>query len=193
MVIKATITGTMPLLMNNPQVVDPFNEFKREMSLITNKKKKTDDDLLLLRKLEIDSKIYWKKELGICVPASWVIASVAAVAFKRSKVSKAVIRSCLTADTDYFKLNYDGMNKVKRPDDVGLNKEFIQIMILKQKDVKICKAVPIFHGWSFTANLKLDEGVINKKELEELLGYSAEYVGFGDFRPTFGKAEATFK
>ena len=191
--IKLTITGTLPLLMNNPQVVDPFNKFKKEMVLITNKKKKTDDDLLHLRKLEIASKIYWEEGKGVCVPASWLIASVAAVAFKRSKISKATIRSCLTASEDYFKLSYSGSEKVKKADDIVLNEEFTKIMILKQKDVKICKAVPCFHNWSFNAVLTLDEDTINRKELQDLLDYSSKYVGFGDFRPTFGKAEATFK
>ena len=190
--IKLTITGTMSLLMNNPQVVDPFNKFKKEMVLITNKKKKTEDDLLHLRKLEIASKIYWEEGKGVCVPASWLIASVAAVAFKRSKISKATIRSCLTATEDYFKLSYAGMGKVKKADDIVLNEEFTKIMILKQKDVKICKAVPCFHNWSFNATLTLDEETINRKELQDLLEYSSKYVGFGDFRPTFGKAEATF-
>lgn len=44
--IKFRITGTMPLMLNNPQTVNPFNEFTKKLKPLTSKRTKTDDDML---------------------------------------------------------------------------------------------------------------------------------------------------
>ncbi|NBX51832.1 hypothetical protein EBT25_18300, partial [bacterium] len=42
---RLKVAGVMPLLMNNPQTVDRFNDFAKRMSVISAKKnKRTDED-----------------------------------------------------------------------------------------------------------------------------------------------------
>ena len=45
MKIIIELTGTSPLLMHNPRMVDPEFELNREIKAITSKRKKTDEDL----------------------------------------------------------------------------------------------------------------------------------------------------
>ena len=51
--ITLTLTGTSPLLMHNPQMVDPEFELNRAITAITNKRKKTDDDRREIARLGI--------------------------------------------------------------------------------------------------------------------------------------------
>ena len=60
---QINITGLNYLLQNNPQTVDRFNSFAKKIAAINAKKtKRTDDDYIQLRKLEVESKMYFDDE-----------------------------------------------------------------------------------------------------------------------------------
>jgi len=180
------------LLLNNPQQVDPFNKYAKLSKEITGKRKKTDEDMLNLREIEMRSKIYWSDDVGVFVPGSWITAAVAGLSFSKAKIPKKEIRGAVFAERQKLKLNYRGMNGVKEPLDIVKNPEFCKVMNLKQGQVRICKAVPQFHDWSFECELSFDNEIIDKSTLKNLIELAAKYGGFGDFRPTFGRAEVEF-
>lgn len=185
------ITGTQPLLMANPQTVDTFNIYAKEMKKITDKKtRKTDEDRLRYRDLEVRSKIYWDDDLGIYVPGTWVSSAIAGCSFKKAKISKADIRASVFVSDSKIKLSYSDENKVKSPQDIVHNEWFRLIMNLRQGQVRVAKAVPIFHNWSFKTSVEFDDSFIDPETLKELLLHASKYGGFGDFRPTFGRAAA---
>jgi hypothetical protein len=185
-------TGIDQLLQNNPQTVDPFNKFSKEKKLITDKKKKTDDDLIALRKIDIRSKIFFDDKIGIYIPASWVLASIQGVSWAKAKIKKDNIRASVFATEQKIKLTYQGMDKVKTALDIVGNEQFHHIAILPQGQVRVTKATPIFSDWGFTATLDFDNTIINAQELKGLIEYGAAFGGFGDFRPTFGRATVEF-
>ena len=187
--MKATFSGINPLLQNNPQTVDRFNPYTRAMKRINDKKtRRTDDDYLELKNIEVRSKIYWEDGMGIYVPSAWVSAAIAANSFKRVKISKADVRGGVFTAQDKLPLKYRGMSKVKTPDDIVGNDEFRLDMTLKQGQVRVVKSVPIFHEWSFECGLEYDDSVIDANSMENVISHVAKYGGFGDFRPTFGRA-----
>ena len=187
----ATINGTTPLLMNNPQTVDRFNKYARRMAEINAKKtRRTDDDYLELQDLEVRSKIYWDDELGIYVPDRWVMAGMAKVSNKVAKVPKADIRASVFTTADKYKLTYDGMKKIKTPKDIVGMDQFRHKMLLPQGQVRIAKAMPIFQDWSFSFELEFETTVIDPDSLRRIIEHMARYGGFGDFRPSFGRATA---
>lgn len=187
--LTAKFTGINPLLQNNPQTVDRFNPYTRKMKAINDKKtRRTDDDFLELKNLEVRSKIYWDDEIGIYVPSTWVSAAIAGSSFKRVKISKADVRSGVFTTEDKLKLEYKGMGKIKTPDDIVGNSDFRLDMALKQGQVRVMKSVPIFHDWTFECGLEYDDSVIDAGSMDNILNFVAKYGGFGDFRPTFGRA-----
>ena len=190
--LTVTFTGVSPLLQNNPQTVDRFNKYSRAMAVINAKKtKRTDDDYLELRNIEIRSKIYWDDTIkGIYVPSAWVSAAIAKNSFKVCKVSKDGVRGSVFTTTEKLPLIYRDMAKVKGPEDIVRNEAFRLMMTLKQGPVRVCKAVPIFHEWSFVCGLEFDDKEIDPSGLDRTLQHAAKYGGFGDFRPTFGRATA---
>ena len=187
--MKAAFTGINPLLQNNPQTVDRFNPYTKAMKRINDKKtRRTDDDYMELKNIEVRAKIYWDDEIGIYVPANWVSSAIAANSFKRVKVSKADVRAGVFTTSDKLPLAYRYSNKVKTPEDIVKNPDFRLDMTLKQGQVRIVKSVPIFHEWSFTCGLEFDDSVIDTDSMKNIITHVARYGGFGDFRPTFGRA-----
>ena len=190
--LKARITGIEPLLVNNPQQVDPFNKFAKASKSITSKRKKTDEDLLAIRDIEIESKLYFNDEMGLWVPATWIIASIASLSWTKSKIKKAEIRSCVFVNQSKIKVFYKGIEKVKTITDIVKNPEFHTLLNLKQGQVRIAKSAPIFHDWHFDFEIMFDDSVINGSDIKNLLEIGAKFGGFGDFRPTFGRAKIAF-
>lgn len=186
-------TGIDALLQNNPQMSDPLNKYSKEMKSISGKRKKTDDDILTMRQIELRAKIYWDDVFGgIYIPSTWVAASIQGVSWSKAKIKKADIRASVFASEPKIKLFYEGMEKVKAPLDIVKQEEFHNVVSLKQGQVRVVKATPIFNNWHFTATLDFDDSIINERELKELIEYGAAFGGFGDFRPTYGRATVEF-
>lgn len=191
--LTVQIKGIEPLLINNPQAVDPFNKYSRAAKEITSKRKKTDEDLLKLREIEIESKLYFDDKVGVWIPATWITAAIASQSWAKAKIKKADIRSCVFVNESKIKLNYAGMDKVKTKTDVVKNEMFHTVLNLKQGQVRVCKAAPIFNDWSVEFEILFDDTIINASDLKNLIEIAAKFGGFGDFRPTYGRALATFK
>ena len=188
---RIVVTGISPLLQNNPQTVDPFNHYAKAKKAITNKRTaKTDDDLLELGNLETESKLYFDDEIGVYVPATWITEAIICTGFSVAKIGRAKMRGGLFATEPKIKLKYRGMNKVKTITDVVMNSEFRHRMLLKQGQVRVPKDAPIFHDWSFETAVEFDDTVVDMGSLRRIVERSAKYGGFGDFRPTFGRANA---
>lgn len=187
---RITITGINPLLQNNPQTVDPFNRFAKAKKAITNKRTKTEDDLIELGNIETESKIFFDDELGVYIPATWVTESIITTAFSVAKIGRNKMRGGLFATESKIKLNYKNMAKVKTIKDIVMNPEFRHRMLLKQGQVRVPKDAPIFHEWSFSTVIEFDDAVIDFSSIKKIIEHSSRYGGFGDFRPTFGRAIA---
>jgi hypothetical protein len=185
-----TVSGFSPLLLNNPQTVDRFNTYARQMKSINDKKtRRTDDDYLELRKLELSSKIYFDKEVGVYAPSTWLSESIACSAFSTVKVGRDKIRGALFVVGEKMKLKYEGQDKVKAMSDIVLNTFFHKSMALPQGQVRVVKVFPIFHDWSFSSRVEFDDAIIDLGMLKRVCESAGKYVGFGDMRPTFGRAK----
>jgi len=186
--IRFKVIGIEPLLLNNPRSVDPFDEYSKLKKVITSKRSKTDDDLLELRRLEVESKIYFDDKIGIYIPGRWLLAALAKNAFAQVKISKDKVRGSVFITESKIPLKYAGQKKVKKLTDITNNNDFIITMILPQKNVRLAKCAPVFNEWSFETALEFDNSIIDERDLIKVLQYSSTYGGFGDFRPTYGRA-----
>lgn len=194
LVQTATFTGVAPLLQANPQGVSRWFPLTQRIKVINAKKtRRTDADFEELADLEVASRVYFDEKLGVYVPTRWVSEAVARKAFAVAKISRERTRGALFMAEDKVPLNYRGKAGVKKLEDVIKNPAFRHSMILPQGQVRIEKNSPIFHDWSFTATMEFDDKVFDRADLQRILEDTAHYVGFGDFRPTFGRASVEFK
>jgi hypothetical protein len=185
------ITGLNYLLQNNPQTVDPFNKFSKLMKTITKKRTgKTEDDLIELGNIETESKLYFDEKMGVYVPTRWLTEAICTGAFAVIKTGKDKMRGGIFAVDEKAKLIYKEMNKVKTITDVVMNPTFRHRALLPQGQVRIPKDFPIFKDWSFETAIEFDDTVVDFNGLKQVVERTAKYVGFGDFRPTFGRATA---
>lgn len=185
------ITGMDYLLQNNPQTVDPFNAYTKAKKKITAKgTRKTEDDLLELGNIETESKLYFDPELGVYIPTRWLTEAICTAAFTTVKIGKGKMRGGVFSTSSKAKLVYDGMKVVKTIADVVLNPRFRHRAMLPQGQVRVAKDFPIFKNWSFETDIEFDDSVIDFDGLKRIVERTSKYVGFGDFRPTFGRATA---
>jgi hypothetical protein len=191
--INVTYKGLTPLLQANPQTVSRNNHFARAMKVINAKKtRRTDSDYAELADLEVEAGVYFDKTVGVYVPSSWVLESIAARSFAVAKIGRERIRGAVFMVADKLPLTYRGKQKVKDITDIVKNGEFRHSMILPQGQVRVEKTKPIFHDWSFSAEIEFDDTVLDTADMKRIIDQAARYVGFGDFRPTFGRATCTF-
>lgn len=189
--LRIKVNGIKPLLLNNPQTVDPFNKYSKAMKSITAKRTgKTEDDLLELGNIEVESKLYFDDELGVYVPSRWLTEAICTAAFGTVKIGRDKMRGGIFSTEDKVQLTYKGSNKVKTKADIVKNSDFRIRMGLPQGKVRICKDFPIFHGWSFETSVEYDDSIIDEASLRRVVEHTSKYVGYGDFRPTFGRALA---
>jgi hypothetical protein len=189
---SVNIAGVSPLLLNNPQTVDRFNKFSKKIAAITAKRtSRTDEDHLELRRLEVESKLYFDDALGVYVPSTWLLEAIVKNSFKVAKVGMSRARGGVFMTASKCKLNFAGMEKVKTVDDIVLNDEFHRIMNIPQGQVRLIKACPSFVDWSFTAVIEFDDSIIDARAITRTVEHASRYNGFGDFRPTFGRATGT--
>ena len=185
------ITGISPLLQNNPCTVDPFNKFSKLKKSITNKRgAKTEDDLLELGNIETESKLYFDQEIGVYVPSTWVTEAIICTGFQVAKIGRAKMRGGIFATEPKIPLQYRDKAKVKDVADIIKNPAFRHRMLLPQGQVRVPKDAPIFHDWSFSTAIEFDDTVVDLATLKRIAERASTYGGFGDFRPTFGRATA---
>mgnify|MGYP001768766530 CR=1 FL=1 len=191
--LTATFTGVTPLLQANPQGVSRACPYSVRMKQINAKKtKRTDSDFAELADLEVLSRVFWDDKIGVYVPTRWVAEAIATKAFAVAKISKAATRGALFMVAAKVPLNYKNKGRVKAIADVTKDGFFRHAMILKQGQVRIEKNSPIFHDWSFACAMEFDDKVFDRADLQRIIAETSHYVGFGDFRPTFGRASVEF-
>ena len=116
--------------------------------------------------------------------------AVATAAFKVAKISRADIRGAMFTTVDKMALSFKNSDKVKAVTDIVGNPVFRQMLTLPQGQVRVVKAFPIFHGWTFATDIEFDDKIIDPDSLTRIVEHTAKYGGFGDFRPKFGRATA---
>ncbi len=189
--IRVKFNGFAPMLQNNPRGINPMDRLGK-LDAAANKKfkaSKTDENFIAQCQTGVALRIFWDDELGIYIPTRWILASLAKHSYKKTKVSKDNIRAAVFTINDKAKLTYDGMNYVKEVTDITHNNRFQTLIFQKIGQVKVPKAMPIFHKWSFEAELEFDNEIIDREQLIDVLTYGAKYNGFGDFRPSYGRCE----
>jgi hypothetical protein len=181
------------LLHSNPQGVSrSFPLTRRAKQINAKKTKRTDADYAELADLEVLSRVYFDPEIGVYAPTRWVAEAVARKAFAVAKISKATVRGALFMREDKVPMDYRGKKGVTVIEDIVKNPAFRHAMILPQGQIRIEKNSPIFHDWSFSVTMDFDDKVFDRADLQRIIEETAQYVGFGDFRPTFGRASVEF-
>lgn len=177
MKITLNITGTSPLLMHNPQMVDPDFQLNREIKVLTSKRKKTDDDLRQIEKLEWYGGLY--VESGIIVQPTSKPRKCLINAGKISKQGKSVERA-LSFGALNVPLIYSGPKKI---DDVFADKAFHSRLSVGIQGKRVMRVRPQFFPWALSIDgLFIEDAGLNFDEFSRICELAGLAEGIGDNR-----------
>lgn len=182
--MKILLQGVAPLLMNNPQTINPDNEFTKLIKPIARKKtKKTEEDEKTLRKLEFMARLYWDDSAGPVLPTYNFIQCLREAA-RITKQGKNIERG-VRLKQQFSKLEYEG----PRTREELFDKGYYDIRNVRNSGSggSIMRIRPCFKDWKATFQINYLDSIISKNEIIEIAKLSGQIAGLGDFRQQFGK------
>lgn len=179
--IKFKVTGTTALMLNNPQTVNPFNEYSKMLKPLTSKRTKTEDDLMEISRIKFLSSLYVNNGVYV-IPAQHFEKSVIESA-KERKLGKKFERSFRIFND--CPLNFK--DKDKTPEqlyDLGI---YVDIRAVGIKQSKITTTRAIFPQWETTVECFFDETQLNENDIVEIFEIAGLRYGIGTYRRLYGK------
>lgn len=181
MKITVELTGTSPLLMHNPQMVDPEFEITRQIKAITSKRKKTDDDLKQIEKLEWYGGLYTTNGVEpprVVQPTSKVRKCLVNTG-KISKQGKMIERALSFAQLS-VPLIYEGPKDI---DDLFKDKRFHSRLSVGISGRRVMRVRPQFFPWKLVVDgLFVEDAGLNFDEFENVVELAGLVEGIGDNR-----------
>ena len=179
--LKFKITGVNPLMLNNPQTVNQFNEYAKMLSPLTSKRKKTEDDLMEISRIKFLSSVYYNDGVYI-IPSSHFEQSIIEAA-KEVKLGKKFERNLrIFSDTIL-----DFPDKDKTPEqlyNIGL---YVDIRAVGIKNSKITTTRAIFPKWSTVVECFYDETQLNESDIVSAFNIAGIRYGIGTYRRLYGR------
>lgn len=191
--ITIELKGTSPLLMHNPQMVDPECEFNRKIKELTSKRKKTDEDLRQIEMLEWYGGLYTENGGTLTKPAkSADIHSAATVVQPSAKVRKCLINTAKISKAgkmveralSFAALNvpliYDGPNNI---DALFADSRFHSRLSVGIGNKRVMRVRPKFFPWALSVSgLFVEDAGLNFDELRRIVELAGLVEGIGDNR-----------
>jgi len=171
--------GVRPLLVHNIRLANPLDQYAREMRVINARRNKTVEDLAALARLEFEGGLYIN-EAGPFIPSTWVEAALKRAA-TLTRQGTAVERAVLIGDD--FPLAYDGPRDAAALWGAG----FYDSRMVRINKSRVLRTRPMFARWSARLHGLVDLEMLDGSDLEAIAVRCGDYVGLGDYRPTFGR------
>lgn len=181
MKIILTLQGTSPLLMHNPQMVDPQFELNRQIKALTSKRKKTDEDLQQIEKLEWYGGLYTEGVNGeqVVVQPTSKVRKCLINTGKITKSGKMVERSISFSSLN-VPLIYDGPRNI---DELYAQKRFHSRLSVGISGKRVMRVRPQFFPWSLELHgLFIEDAGLNFDAFEQIVELAGLVEGIGDNR-----------
>lgn len=179
--ISFKIEGTQPLMLNNSQVVNPFNKYTLALKPLTAKKKKTSEDMDAIYRLQFESSLYMKGDTYI-IPCDHFWKSVCSAA-KEMKLGKKFEQSFQIMEDCILNFAEQSMT----PSELYDEKSHVDIrdgVIQGRSRVPVCRA--IFPEWSTTVEAWYDENQIDEADIIRFFEIAGLRYHVGTYRSRFG-------
>ena len=182
--IKFRITGTCPLMLNNPQTVNPMNVYAKEIKALTSKRSKTDEDQNEIFHLKFLASCYYNDKGQYILPANMIAKSFEAGA-KENKLGAKFQRSVFVNEDCLLKFKDNGCS----PEELWQNhsETYVDIRPVGVQKSKIVTARMIVPEWSLEGEMEFDETQLNKSEVWLALTNAGLRYGIGTYRQCYGR------
>ncbi|WP_143273137.1 hypothetical protein [Azospirillum palustre] len=178
--LRFRLCGVAPLLMRNSRLVDPLDDYSREISAIAGKRHKTISDHERLAQVEWHGSV-WVDDGRPCIPAHVIEGMIAAAARTRKRGGHARSGLICTANAP---LVYEGPSTL---DDLWKDPRFQLRMPVRTPKGRVMRTRPAFPNWQAIIEIKFLPSVVDTNSVEEWLKLGGDLLGIGDFRPRYGR------
>ncbi len=183
--LQISVEGISPLLMHSDKTANPFNEYTKKLKALTGKRKKTEDDLSAISQLEWEAGLYWNGN-NYFLPNSLIEATILASA-KMFKMGPLVKQGVIVENDAIFEF---ADNKLK-PTALYKLEEYIDLRSVRVNQSKVLRCRPLFKQWAASFNITTIDEKIDILNIKQIIENAGKYVGFGDFRPRYGRFVVT--
>lgn len=187
--ISIEMTGTSPILMHNPRMVDPEFDLNRQIKTLTSKRKKTDEDNKQVERLEWYGGLY--EEAGVVVQPTSKPRKCIINAAKISKLGKSIERA-LSFSSLNVPLIYEGPKEI---DALFADRRFHSRLSVGIGGKRVMRVRPQFYPWALRINgLFVEDAGLNFDEFERIVELAGLVEGIGDNRVNgYGRFTAVVK
>jgi hypothetical protein len=183
--INVELRSLQPLLMHNPQGVDPTHPLVIEKKKLTDKpsKQKTPADVEQIDWLDYQLSIYHSDTCGVYVPDVAILGVIRAGAAAQRNGEK--VKAGVDVSETEVPLIYTGPRAVRDLYD----QRFSDRRPVGVNDSRVMRVRPRFNEWTLRFNLVVDEKVIDPNKVQEATELGGLQKGILDYRPRFGRYE----
>lgn len=183
--LRFEVKGVQPLMLNNPQNVNPFNKFAIALKPLNAKRKKTEEDYYEMYRLQFESSLYIKGDSYI-IPCDHFWRAVCTAAReqklgKKFEQSFQIIEDCLLEFPE----------KDMTPNELykeGSHVDIRDTVIQGRSRLPSCRA--IFSDWSTNVECWYDETQLDEKDIVQMFNIAGQRYGVGTYRKRYGRFEA---
>jgi hypothetical protein len=175
------LQGVSPLLMHRGGLADPMDYFAQQMKRISGKRDKTEADFMEMARIEWFGGMYADENDHPCLPGEIIEATLinAAKKIKRGKQAQAGILC-----TGNFPLMYDGPQTLEELWELAPYRLTCGVRVQRNR---IMRTRPRFNEWQVKIDVQYDPQLLNPSEVAAIVKRAGEEIGFGDWRPKFGR------
>lgn len=176
--IKLKLTGTSPLLMHNPRLVDALDPATKALAqaVANERAKKTDAARIALRKCEFEGGLYWDKNLGPYVEGNAVLKAIIEAA-RLERKGTHVERGVAPLE-DRYPLQYKGPRDPKKLWEAG----FYDVRSIGVNDRRVMRTRPKFTDWTLEVELAYVPEQVNGEDLLRFAEQAGLLLGLMDGR-----------
>lgn len=184
--IKATIVGTRPLLMQSDRLSDPTDPIARAKALAAKARdKSTDAGQDEIARLEFLGSLYLDDDGAVCIPADNILRALRDAAARERKGK--MVQEQIVCERESFPLVYEGPRDPEamfRDPRFSLRKSVVLDGPKKKRVVRTRPRFPA--GWSACLELSIEGArTLTPADLRRFLD-GAGALGLGSWRPRYG-------
>lgn len=184
--VNLRFKGTAPLLMHSERLINNFDPLTKKLKAITGKKRKSEEDELAIHRLQWEGGLYWNETTGPYIPGANLKRCIQEAA-KSEKMGKNVLRGVTPLEAE-IPLIYKGPRDIEALWDTQKHLDVRSVGVMGRK---ILRARPRFDEWGIETSVYINTAVINFDDFKRWIEFAGLMEGLGDYRPTFGRFQAT--
>ena len=180
--LKLKFIGEAPLVQHSGRLANPLDPATKALKVATGKRNKTDADFEEVARLEFMGSLYLDESMNVVLPSYLVEAALIEGARKSKQGKQAQAGMYVEA---HARLDY---GKPLTPKELWEAAETHRLHVgVRVGQARVMRTRPIFPEWQAEVEVSYDNQVMNREAILQIAEVAGHQVGFGDWRPRYGR------